>query len=94
MTDKEILTALEPYESVLDNAVRLSFIHLTFSEYKVFAELYEKIFERNLTRAELNCNTCRLNALKKLGNKYFEIKNKPKRGRPAKINLEEEITEE
>lgn len=93
MTDKEIITALEPYESVLDNAIRLSFIHLTFSEFKVFADLYEKIFGRKLTRTELNCNTCRLNALKKLGDKYFELKNKPKRGRPAKINLEEEAEE-
>lgn len=91
MTDKEILTALEPYESVLENAIRLSFIHLSFSEFKLFADIYEKVFEKKLTKSQLNCNSCRLSAIKRLGEKYFQLKNKPKKGRPAKINLEENV---
>jgi hypothetical protein len=91
MTDKEFLEYYEKYEEVLENAINLSFIHLTYAEFGEIVKHYKDVFGKELRKSQLNCNSCRLKALKDLGYKYREIKAKPKKGRPAKINLDENI---
>ena len=52
--------------------------------------MYAKVFGTALTKRQMKCNTCRLKALKDLGKRYFEEKNKPKKGRPKKIDIDAE----
>lgn len=86
---KEAFEKLNKWEKVLHNAYHKSFIHLSASEFAEIAAIYDTLYEP-LTRAQRNCNTCRLNALKKLGEDYEKYKNKPKVGRPKKIDLDGE----
>lgn len=93
---KEQYEKLQPYEKNIKNAVKNSFVHMTSSEFEKVAVIYAEIFNQQLTRSQRNCNTCRLNALKKLGeayNAYTEevqeketADDKPKKtGRPKKL---------
>lgn len=89
MTQKEI-KLLEQWEDILDKAVNKNFLHLSNSEFGVLAKIYGDLYGP-LSKREMNCNTCRLKALKKMGNDYFRSKEKKRGpGRPRKINLEEE----
>ena len=104
MITKEIYTKLKDQEKVLKNAVNMDFVHLSAEEFKMFAEIYTEVFGVSLTRSQMNCNSCRLKALKDLGKEYFkvavsfeqlekeeqEIVNQQvkKRGRPKKIDVE------
>ena len=104
MITKEIYTKLKDQEKVLKNAVNMDFIHLSAAEFNMFAEIYTEVFGVSLTRSQMNCNSCRLKALKDLGKEYFkvaasfeqldkeeqEIVNQQvkKRGRPKKIDVE------
>lgn len=87
---QEQFEKLKPWEKVLNNAVRCDFIHLSATEFNKIAEIYEEVLGEKLTVRQRNCNTCRLNALKKLGAEFIAYRDrdqKPKRkaGRPKKI---------
>lgn len=98
--NNEQLDVCQKYESVLGRAVKKNFLHISNSEFGEIAEVYDEVFTP-LTKRERNCNSCRLKAIKKLGEKYFEelenakvqaeevITTVKKRGRPKKINLDE-----
>ena len=91
---KEQYEKLKEYEGVLRNAVKNDYVHISGSEFSKIAEIYNEIFTP-LRKSQMNCNTCRLTALKRLGKEYFAEEEKPKegskRGRPKKIK---ESTEE
>jgi hypothetical protein len=70
MTDKEFLEYYEKYEEVLENAINLSFIHLTYAEFGEIVKHYKDVFGKELRKSQLNCNSCRLKALKDF--KYAE----------------------
>ena len=92
---QEQFEKLEKYESSLNNAVKNSFLHLPAGDFAVIAGIYNEVFDKPLNKAQMNCNTCRLNALKKLGAEYFsfkadidsegEPKKKSNKGRPKKL---------
>lgn len=92
---KKILTKeeyewLKPYERHIINAYKNSFVHVSGGEFNEIAELYRKITGTALTRSQMGCNTCRLNALRTLGESYVAYQNKDKEkkskaGRPKKL---------
>lgn len=75
MVDKKLTKAqyeaLKPYEKNLTNAARNAFVHVPGSEFEKIAELYAEITGERLTKSQMGCNTCRLNALRKLGGLYL-----------------------
>lgn len=90
---QESYEKLIEYDKVLTNAVRCDFIHLSSLEFCKIAVIYKEVFGEELTPRQKNCNTCRLNAIKKIGAEYFAYKEqlakeqtkKRKGGRPKKI---------
>lgn len=95
MIDKENMEKLSKWETVFNNAIKLNFIHLSASEFGEIANLYKAVFGKTLTKSQMGCNSCRLRALKELATEYFLNKekenNKPKRGRPKKIDIDGEV---
>lgn len=90
---KEQFEKLKPYEETIMNAFKRSFVHMPGSEFLKVAEIYAEIFGTPLTKSQMSCNTCRLNALRKLGELYStytesqaqKMKKETKRGRPKKL---------
>lgn len=89
---QEIYESLEKFDKVLTNAVRCDFVRVSSLDFCELAGIYTQLFGVELTQRQKNCNTCRLNALKKIGGEYFEYKEqiakkdaKKKGGRPKKI---------
>ena len=93
---KEQYDKLQPYATSLINAYKHSFVHMPGVEFIKVAEIYNEVFGTPLTKSQMGCNTCRLNALRKLGELYCnydapeEKKKETRRGRPKKL---EEKTE-
>lgn len=92
---KEQYEALTPYKDALKSAYKNSFVRVSGSDFIKIAEVYNKIFQP-LRKGQMGCNTCRLNALKKLGELYAnyteeaqeEEKKAKKPGRPKKLTEE------
>lgn len=95
---KEQHEKLKPYEQHLKSAYRNSYVHMPGTEFVKVGEIYTEIFGVALTKSQMGCNTCRLNALRKLGELYAnyteetpeEEKKESKRGRPKKLVKEDE----
>lgn len=89
MLTKEQYEKLKEKEPILRNAVKNDYVHLTFNEFKFYADIYAEITGKPLRNSQMNCNTCKLNALKKVGKEYFDFQeqknNKRKAGRPPKV---------
>ena len=87
---KEQYEKLQPYEKELLNAYKNSFVRVAGSDFIKIAELYKEIMGTALTKSQMGCNTCRLNALRKLGELYSNYNEEPekKKGRPKKLNKE------
>ena len=62
---KEQFEKLKPYEETIMNAFKRSFVHMPGTEFIKVAEIYAEIFGTPLTKSQMSCNTCRLNALVK-----------------------------
>lgn len=98
---KEQYEKLQPYETNIKNAVKNSFVHMAATDFNKVADIYAEVFGVQLTKSQRGCNTCRLNALKKLGEVYNEYTQKneekekkvPKTGRPKKLT-EEKLKDE
>ena len=73
---KEQYERLQPYEKNLKSAYKNSYVHMTASDFNKVAEIYKDITGTALTKSQMGCNTCRLNALKKLGEMYVEYEKK------------------
>lgn len=98
---KEQYEKLTQYEQELRYAVKLNFMSMPNSKFNDIMAIYNELYPA-LNPRQLACSTCRLNALKKMGADYFsyqqaiaeeqkeerEEENKPKRGRPKKIDLD------
>jgi hypothetical protein len=91
--------ALKPYERNLRNAASKSFVHMTGDDFEKVAKIYAEVFGTPLTKSQMGCNTCRLNALRKLGELYVayerheEPKTPKKAGRPRKLEIGDGVQE-
>lgn len=85
---KEQYEKLVPFEKNLVAAYKNNFVHMSGSDFEEVAKVYAEIFQP-LTKSQMGCNTCRLNALRKLGELFVkfggEEKKATKRGRPKKL---------
>ena len=94
---KEQYENLQPYEKNLINAYKHSFVHMAGGDFSKVADIYAEVFGTPLTKSQMGCNTCRLNALRKLGELYTNYsvpeKEKTKRGRPKKLEGNGEDTQ-
>lgn len=68
---KENIEKLQPFEQKLRYAVKQNFMSMASGEFSQLMDIYEDEYGTSLTQAQRNCSTCRLNALKRLGNDYF-----------------------
>lgn len=97
------------YEKELRWAWKSSFVHMSNTEFSKVAAIYKDVFGEGLTLAQMTCNTCRLKALSRLAESYFAMQQelaqeakeertqepeKKKAGRPKKINIDGEQTEQ
>ena len=94
----EQIEKLQPYEKNLRAAYKSSYVHMTSADFAKVAEIYTEVYGVILRKSQMNCNTCRLNVLKKLGELYVnatetEQKKETKKGRPKKLT-EEKLKEE
>lgn len=71
---KEQFNKLQPYEQQLLWAIKSNFIHMSSGEFGAIAEIYKELYNETITRTQSACNTCRLKALKRIGNDYFKKK--------------------
>ncbi len=97
---KNIYKKLEKWDSTLINAYRLNFVHLTNTEFIELKKIYEEYKNKEVTKSQLNCNSCRVKIIKELAKDYLEQKekelkeikeNEPKKkaGRSKKIDIEQ-----
>lgn len=82
---KEQYEALKPYEKNILAAYKHSFVHMPGDEFTKVAEIYAEVFKETLTKSQMGCNTCRLNALRKLGELYDGYNKKEKKPRKQKL---------
>lgn len=89
MTNKKLTKdqyeALKPYEKSLVNAYRNNYVYLPGSDFTKIAEIYAQVFGVALTKNQMGCNTCRLNALRKLGELYVNHQKPEKKSRTKKL---------
>ena len=92
---KEQYEKLVPYEKHLKAAYKNSFVHMSGSDFEKVADIYAGITGTPLRKSQMNCNTCRLNTLRKLGELYTQYtedeerkEEKKKSGRPKKLTEE------
>lgn len=81
---------LKPYEKHILAAYKQSFVHVSGDEFNKIAEIYKEVFGEGLTKSQMGCNTCRLNALRKLGELYDKYGKDKKTSKPRKQKLEKE----
>ena len=62
---------LKSYEQELKYAVRMNFMSMPQGKFNEIMAIYKDVYGTELSKAQRNCSTCRLNALKRLGNDYF-----------------------
>ena len=91
---KEQFDKLTPYANALIAAHKSSFVRISTADFNKVAEIYNQVFDP-LRKGQMGCNTCRLNALSKLGALYAEFiegekeeKKVTKKGRPKKLTEE------
>jgi hypothetical protein len=83
MMSKEIYERLKEYENILKYALSMDYLRVTPDVFKVLAEIYKDYTGKALTKSQMNCNSCRIKAIKELGKGYYaytpEEKPKPKK---------------
>ena len=103
---REQYDKLQQYEQELRYAVRMNFMSLSNGKFGEIMTIYKEMYGEMLNKSQMGCSTCRLNALKRIGNDYFgfqqelakkekeerlsETTTKKKAGRPKKIDLDAE----
>ena len=63
---------LKPIERQLRSALDSNYARLSAREFENFCDTYKAHYDKPLTNNEKNCNTCRLKALKRIAEDYFE----------------------
>lgn len=71
---KEQVERLQKYEQELNWALHQNFMSMTNSKFNEIMSVYNEIYETPLSRSQMNCSTCRLNAVKRLAKDYFNTK--------------------
>lgn len=71
MMSKEIYERLKEYENILKYALSMDYLRVTPDVFKVLAEIYKDYTGKALTKSQLNCNSCRIKAIKELGKGYY-----------------------
>lgn len=87
---KEQYKSLEPWEKEITNAYKNNFVHMTSENFNKVAAIYKEIFGEQLNPSQMRCNTCRLNALRKLGEAYTRYGQKKQKPRKQKLEKEDE----
>lgn len=102
---REQVEKCKVYEQQFSWAVKTNFLRMNNTEFGAIAAIYKEVFGKELNKSQMTCNTCRLRAIKELGTDYFSSRDKytledrkieqekPKRGRPRKIDLDNGQTE-
>lgn len=72
--DNELFSKLEGYEKIFNYAIKSNFLRMSPTEFNDIAALYKEVFGTALTKSQMTCPTCRLNAVQKLGKEYFKEK--------------------
>lgn len=90
---KEQYEKLKQYEKQLLNAYKRSFVQMSSTDFQKVAVIYDEVFQP-LNNRQKGCNTCRLNALRKLGELYDNYtkdqEEKEKKTRKKKLEKEPE----
>lgn len=89
---KKQYEALTPYKDQLRAAYKNSFVHMSGTDFIKVAEIYKDVYSQELKKSQMGCNTCRLNALRKLGQLYEEYEKgvqEKKKERKKKLGEEE-----
>ena len=63
---------LKPIERQLRSALDSNYARLSAREFENFCDTYKAHYDKPLTNNEKNCNNCRLKALKRIAEDYFE----------------------
>lgn len=69
---KEQYKKLVQYEQELRYAYKLSFMSMSRGKFNEIMEVYNEIWEP-LSPRQANCGTCRLKAMKRIGEAYFNF---------------------
>ena len=99
---KEQYDKLTPWKDALRSAWKNSFVRVTATDFNKIAVIYNEVFEQPLRKGQMACNTCRLNALSKLGELYYtyvpeeekkeeEEKKPEKKTRTKKLDNKKEV---
>lgn len=84
---------LKPYEEKIIAAFKQNFVHMSGSDFRNVEAIYKEINGgKGLNPSQMNCNTCRLNVLRKLGELYSRYGEEKKKTRSKK--LEKDVKEE
>ncbi len=92
MNKEEVFKKLEPIEKQLKWALEQNFLRMSPKEFSIVADAYAILFGTALTKAQQTCNTCRLNAIKKVAGEYKQYKAEESKKKYQKT-VEEEIAE-
>lgn len=76
---QEIYNKLKSYESVLKNANDNKYFKLSSDEFNDIADIYTQIFNKKITKAQLNCNSCRVKIVKEIAKAFLNFKPLKKR---------------
>lgn len=76
---------LEQWSEVFRKAVNFDFIHLSASEFQTIASLYTEFIGKQITKSQMNCNSCRLKVVKELAVKYFQLKEEEDKNKQSQI---------
>ena len=69
--NKEQYLKLLPVERQLRSSLMNNYARMSALEFDAFCALYGEIYGTPLTRNEMNCNSCRLKAIKRVANDFF-----------------------
>lgn len=92
LLDKETMEELAGFEQAFRYAINSNFISMKSSDFQRFANIYARIFGA-LSPQRMSCNTCRLAALKKLGQVYMDTKKADEEAKERAEMSEENIAE-
>lgn len=84
---QEIYNKLKCYESTLSNANDNKYFKLNSDEFNDIADIYTEVFNKKITKAQLNCNSCRVKIVKEIAKAFLNFKQLKKRKNNNNLNL-------
>lgn len=92
MTNEQIVKCSQ-FDKEFKWATRSNFVHMSNREFSVIAALYKDVFGEALSKTQMTCNTCRLNAIKRLASAYYDAVQEQAELEKAKRLEENELKE-